>query len=82
MDVRRWLTDWIGSHGGFEKSAARIAEDVNFIDAQWLDSFGVMEMVDAVEVEFGIRFEKQDFESQDFLTIGGLARLIERHRVN
>ena len=52
LNVRAWLAAW------FAKKApdVSLADSHNFFEAEAIDSFGVIELVEDAEREFGIRF--------------------------
>jgi len=43
-----------------------------------LDSVGMLELVAALEERFSIRFEGEDLDARNFMTIAGLERLVAR----
>lgn len=42
-----------------------------------IDSIGIINMITSFESEFGISFDSEDMQSNDFQTIGGVIRIIE-----
>ena len=42
-----------------------------------IDSIGIINMITPFESEFGISFDSEDMQSNDFQTIGGVIRIIE-----
>lgn len=54
----------------------------NYAESGWIDSFGVVELVEDLEHAFAIRFTEQDMNDPEFATIGGLARIVSRRRVS
>lgn len=71
-DAVSWLKSW------FEKrnDAIQADPDVNYLEAGFVDSMGLMELIAAVEEKFGARFTETHFQDQRFSTIRGLAELI------
>jgi acyl carrier protein len=51
-----------------------------YLDAQVIDSMGLVEMVSEFEEAFGIRFETDDLQADEFQTVGGLVATIDRLR--
>ena len=47
-----------------------------FDDGLELDSFGVVELISALETELSFEFREDDFQEEHFRTIGTLGRLI------
>jgi len=52
----------------------------NFIQSKAVDSVQVVQLVVELEALFDIQFEADDFTSQDFETISGLARIVDLRR--
>lgn len=73
MSTADWLENWFRSRTGL----AEHPRDKNMFDAAWIDSMGVMELIDALEQEFGFRFTESHFQDRRFPTIGGLAGLVD-----
>jgi acyl carrier protein len=61
---------------GSDEERAAIA----YVDAGYIDSIGIVELVVELESEYGIRFEPDELQSPEFRTIGGLAGMVERLR--
>jgi len=55
-------------------------ETVNYFEAGLIESFGVIELIEAVERHFSVTFEPGHFEQRRFATIRGLAEIIEELR--
>ena len=45
-----------------------------------LDSFGVVELISALEADFAVQFRESDFREENFRDVGALANLVERCR--
>jgi acyl carrier protein len=52
-------------------------ENFRYLDNH-LDSFSIIHFIMALEEEFGIKLEPEDTESEEFRTIGGVAKIIRR----
>ena len=50
--------------------------DENYFDAGAIDSFGVIELIEAVEDRFKIAFRQHDFQDRRFATVAGLAEIV------
>jgi acyl carrier protein len=48
----------------------------DYFAAALIDSFGAIEMIGAIEEEFGIEFEFTDFEQPEFKIVEGLIGII------
>jgi len=49
-----------------------------YLDEGVLDSMGMVELVLELERLYGIHFEPEDMQSEEFRTIGGLVAIVER----
>jgi acyl carrier protein len=68
--IEAWLQEWFAARG------ARPARDENYFDANAIDSFGVIEMIEAIEDHFKLKFRQHDFQDRRFATIAGLAEIV------
>jgi acyl carrier protein len=68
--IEAWLQDWFASRG------AKVARDQNYFDANAIDSFGVIEMIEEIEDHFKVKFRQHDFQDRRFATVAGLAEII------
>jgi acyl carrier protein len=73
-DISRWIVAWLQNRN----PGVGIDVAQNFYDAGYLDSFGVIELIDDTEAHFGIRLAQADFSSRTFATVDGLASIIAR----
>ena len=49
-----------------------------YLDSGLIDSLGLVELIAEIEDKFGILFQPEHLQSDEFLTIGGLIAIIER----
>ena len=66
-----WLVDWFAGRGH------RLTREQNYFEAEAVDSFGVIELIEACETEFRFSFGERDFQDRRFATIAGLAEIID-----
>ncbi len=52
----------------------------SLFDAGVLDSFGLPELVTALETEFGIKIPDRDLDAQTFESIERIAAYVQKHR--
>ena len=69
--IEAWLQDWFAGRG------ARPKRDENYFEAEAVDSFGVIELIEAIETHFAFSFGATDFQDRRFATIAGLAEMID-----
>ncbi len=72
-DKITWLKDYFAR----SQPLPDAVEDANFYDRGMIDSFGVIDLVETIEQEFGVRFEQSHFTDRRFSTIRGLAEIID-----
>jgi acyl carrier protein len=53
-------------------------EEINFIEEGMLDSFDVVNLVDEIENQFGIKINGTDIIPENFSSISSIAAVIER----
>jgi acyl carrier protein len=70
MPPEKWLQNWFAARG------ATVARDQNYFDANAIDSFGLIEMVEQIQNHFAINFRQHDFQDRRHVTIAGLAEII------
>lgn len=76
--VKAALRDWLA---GRNPGKGAPADDADFYVLGLIDSFGLVEMIGVVEERFAMRFCDDDFRDPAFRTVGGLAGIIIRRRV-
>ncbi|MGQ9732913.1 MAG: acyl carrier protein [Candidatus Zipacnadales bacterium] len=59
-----------------------IADDENLMEVYNVDSVNLFEIVVALEEDYGISFEDEDFDVETFATVASIAELVERKRAN
>lgn len=55
---------------------AEVPDDFDFLLTGVIDSFGILEMVSAIEKEFAIQLDLELLDAEDITKIGPLARYI------
>jgi len=69
-----WLKAWVFRN---EDEIRDIAEDQNYFEQGLVDSFGLMELIVAVENQFSIKFLEKHYQDERFSTLKGLAEIIQ-----
>ena len=74
QQITKWLFNW------FESRVPRFAlkADETYIDKGVIDSFGIIELVEAIETQFSIRLDQNDLQSLELFSVAGLAAIIAR----
>lgn len=81
---RVWLISWFRRNVDCASLSDTDVATLDFFAHGLIDSFGIINLISAVEEELGVRFDDRDFEDRRFSTINGLSELIEekRHHIN
>lgn len=77
-DVRAFLVDRYGealSARGVDGSA--LPDDFDFLTQGVIDSFGILEMISAMEEKFGFELDYEAIDPQDLTLVGPLSRFVE-----
>jgi|ETNmetMinimDraft_2_1059921.scaffolds.fasta_scaffold283715_2 acyl carrier protein len=80
MDVEKTVLSFFKSKKNAPDCSDEELLKYNYINAELLDSVGIVEMITDFEETFVIRFSQDDFQSEIFQTIDGLISIIERLR--
>lgn len=70
------LTRYADRITGGVKNQAEISDSFDFLLEGIIDSFGVLEMVGAVEEEFGIELDMSGLVAEELTVLGPLARYV------
>lgn len=67
-----WLFAW------FHERAPQVElnPDDNFFNMGAIDSLGVIELIEAMERAFAVRFTQDDFQDRRFSSVSGLAAML------
>ena len=74
-EISNFIIDWFLENTEITSDCVDIYDD--YLDNGWIDSFGFLGLVAAIEEKFAIEFEDSDFENRDVFTINGMSRIIE-----
>jgi D-alanine--poly(phosphoribitol) ligase subunit 2 len=76
-----WLIKWFrGQNTDCASLSDTDIATVDFFARKFIDSFGIISLISAVEVEFGVHFDDRDFQDRRFSTISGLSEIIRGKR--
>src|SRR5215469_132080 len=65
-EVESWLRQWFRDRGA--GAAMSAGAETDYFEAQWIDSLAVIELIEVVEQEFGVRFSETNFTDRRFST--------------
>jgi len=77
MDTKQWIIDWFASHSTVDKDTIIAKCDVNYFEAEFIDSFNFIFLVGDIEDSFKIKFTNDQFVDRSFATINGLVAIID-----
>ena len=71
-EYQTWLADW------FTRRAPQtaLAPEDNYFGVGAIDSFGVIELIEDMELAFHVRFTQDDFQDHRFVSIRGLVEML------
>jgi acyl carrier protein len=75
-EVQEWLTDWFVNRAKVGKQAREALLSVDYFEAGWLTSMGVVEFITEIERRFNMQFSDRDMQDARFVSIAGLTELI------
>jgi D-alanine--poly(phosphoribitol) ligase subunit 2 len=78
VNAEIWLTDWFHHR----EPLIRLAPETNFFVAGAIDSFGVIELIEEVEQTFSVKFTQEEFQDPRFVSIQGLANLLDSKKIS
>jgi acyl carrier protein len=71
-EYQKWLIEWFAR----KDQKIILSPEDNYFIAGAIDSLGVIELIEAMEETFSIRFAQSDFQDPRFVSIQGLAEII------
>jgi acyl carrier protein len=78
MTHEKLVREFFAEHGKNALPDGKEAFDVHYLDAELIDSFGIITMISDFEGALGITFSSEDKQSYEFQTVGGLISIIDR----
>jgi len=78
MNVTETVLDFFNKRGGLPGASLDDQLQCHYLDRKIIDSMGIIEMVSHFEKTFGIHFDVELLQSDEFLTVGGLISIIGR----
>ena len=78
IEVASWLALWFKER----RLDLNLSPHDNYFELGAIDSFGVIELIEATETRFKIHFTETDFQDRRFTTLDGLAGMISEKTSN
>lgn len=72
VKIESWLSDWFAHR----TPQITLAPTDNYFESGAIDSLGVIELIEEMELTFSVQFSQDDFQDQRFLSVGGLVEMI------
>ena len=73
-DIRQFLlVKYSGTIGALGLAPADLPDDFDFLLSGVIDSFGILEMISAIEEEFGIQLDLEALDAEQITIIGPLS---------
>jgi acyl carrier protein len=76
-----WIANWFRGHN---KRLANLADTeimgADYFALDYIDSFGVIVLIEDIETTFNIRFAELDFQDRRFSTVEGLAEIVREKK--
>ena len=67
-----WLYEWFAKRS----PKTNLEPNENFFQQGAIDSLGIIELIEDMEVNFKIRFNSNDFQDRRFSSVNGLTEII------
>ncbi len=74
--IRRFVVATLELRGNVPVETEQEIDSYRYLDLGHIDSFGLMRFVAELEDHFGVVFEPEHLQSQEFRTVGGVCHLI------
>lgn len=79
--TQKWLMDWFREQS---PDAAAMPDlemlSSDYFERGFIDSFGVISLIEDVEAKFGIKFSEEAFQDRRFSVIASLGDLIDEQK--
>ena len=72
-EYEKWLLNYLLTHHEADKN---LEEKEDFMEKTSIDSFGIIELIEEIESNFGIAFKNEHLSEENFSSVESLARVI------
>lgn len=79
-DVVDHIRQFVAEHYLYRHPDVVLTDDLNLLESGIIDSLGVIELVGEVEQLFGVPVQDIDVTEENFGSVEGVARFVERQR--
>lgn len=74
--MNQTVVDWLLGYFSQSQALGEDPHDRDIFEAGWIDSFGVILLIEELESEFDFKFSHQHLSDRRFRTINGIAELV------
>ncbi len=74
QSIISWLKDYFSANAVLPDDV----ENINYFEAGLINSMGIIELIEAIESQFEIKFNAMHFQERRFSTVRGLAEIIDK----
>jgi len=78
MDNEKEILEFFKSKEGFEQKSEYDMTNYNYLEMGLIDSMELVEMIVLFEDKFKIKFSTENLQADEFRTIGGLIKLVNK----
>lgn len=77
-EIKDNLINWFSINTSTEEETIKDNLHLNYFNEAWIDSIQFISFISDMEETFNISFENDEFQDRKFMTIEGLAEIIEK----
>jgi acyl carrier protein len=79
QSIERRVEEFIRSNFSISPSDPDFGREVDLFEGGYVDSVGVVELLECLSNEFGVEIPDDDLLADEFASIGGIARIVSRN---
>ena len=79
-EITDWLADWLTRRGSLGRPLPDDFAQANFFQRTWVDSFGVVELIEDAERRFGVTFAPTELDDANFGVVSRFVELVQQAR--
>ncbi len=78
-NVEHRVEEYIRAQFGVSPTDPGFGRDIDLFEGGYVDSMGVVELLEFLREEIGVEIPDADLLSDDFLSLAGIARIVSRN---
>lgn len=75
--MHKQIVQWLKQYFSAKAELPEGVEEANYFEVGLINSLGIIELIEAVESHFEIKFNAMHFQERRFSTIQGLAEIVD-----